>query len=284
MFTEGTLLRYRQEGYTVFPRFLGSSEVRTLLSEIKTISQESTLANHDKSRMEMEPNQEPDGTQVRRIYEPCTYYPAFRVLSESQKLLDYVERLLGPNLFFHYSKINMKPPAIGSVVEWHQDLAYYPLTNTDSVSVLFYLDDADVGNGCLQVMPGRHLAPLMDHTRDGLFQGRITEPVEESHAIPLEGKAGTVIFMHCMTPHASIANRSDRPRRTLILSYRAADAFPIYLGEMTVGGEAHVRLVRGERLTVARFSIEEFPIPLQATKTASLYELQELSRKNAANT
>ena len=29
-----------------------------------------------------------------------------------------------------------------------------------------------------------------------------------------------------MTPDASVTNRSNRPRRTLILSYRAADAFP----------------------------------------------------------
>jgi len=40
----------------------------------------------------------------------------------------------------------MKPPAIGSVVEWHKDLACY-LTNTDARSVLLYLDDADTGNG-----------------------------------------------------------------------------------------------------------------------------------------
>ena len=45
---------------------------------------------------------------------------------------------------FHYSKINMKPPSIGSVVEWHQDLSYYPLTNSSSLAVLIYLDDADV--------------------------------------------------------------------------------------------------------------------------------------------
>lgn len=31
------------------------------------------------------------------------------------------------------------------------DLAYYPLTNTDSLAVLFYLDDSDRENGCLRV-------------------------------------------------------------------------------------------------------------------------------------
>jgi phytanoyl-CoA hydroxylase len=72
--------------------------------------------------MEMEPNQDPEGKAVRRIYEPCTYYPWFHTFSESPKTLDVLEQLVGPNLYFHYSKINMKPPRLGSVVEWHQDL------------------------------------------------------------------------------------------------------------------------------------------------------------------
>ena len=197
-----------------------------LLADMEAICAGNTLARHDKSRLEMEPDQGPDGALVRRIYEPCTHYPRFRAFSESATLLDCVEQLLGPDLVFHYSKINMKPPAIGSVVEWHQDLSYYPLTNPDSVSILFYLDDADEENGCLQVIPGAHLRPLLDHTRDGYFQGRVTEPVDESRAVLLEGKAGSVIFMDAMLPHASVTNRSRRPRRTLILSYRAADAFP----------------------------------------------------------
>ena len=190
-----------------------------------------------------------------------------------------MEGLIGPNILYHYSKLNMKPPEIGSVVEWHQDLSYYPMTNRDSLAVLFYLDDADAENGCLQMLPGRHEGDLLAHTREGYFQGRATETVDSSEAELVEGKAGTAIFMHCMTPHASITNRSNRPRRTLILSYRAADAFPIYYGEMTSHVETHTRLVRGHRAQMARFTMKEFPVPYYKERSASLYELQERSRK-----
>jgi len=278
MLNQGQIAQYGRDGYTLVPEFLSCTQVGELLSDIESISAGNTLAAHDKTRLEMEPSQSPEGTRVRRIYEPCTHYARFRALSESEPLLRCVEALLGPDLLFHYSKINMKPPAIGSVVEWHQDLAYYPLTNHDSVAVLFYLDDATASNGCLQVIPGCQQAPLMNHTRGGFFQGRITEPVDLSHAVSLEAKAGSAIFMHCMTPHASTVNTSSHPRRTLILSYRAADAFPIYVGPGTVDAETHVRLVRGEQLSLARFSVKQFPIPKQERKTASLYELQELSR------
>lgn len=276
MFDGQQTRQYDRDGWTVFPNLLSSEEVSAFLSDMENICQGSTLENHDKERLEMEPRQAPGGTQVRRIYEPCSHYSRFQDLSVSARLLDRVERLIGPNIVFHYSKINMKPPRIGSVVEWHQDISYYPLTNSDSLAVLLYLDDADSSNGCLQVISGRHTQPLMNHSRDQVFLGKITEPVDDSLVVPIEGKAGTAIFMHAMTPHASTTNTSMHPRRTLILSYHAADAFPIYFGEMTVKNEMHARLVRGEQASIPRFS-SPTPIPRYPATIASLYELQELS-------
>ena len=269
---------FEKNGFTIQNELISNDEVSEFLADVESICAGNTLAQHDKTRLEMEPNQPPDGTRVRRLYEPCTHYPRFRAFAESTKLLDCIEALLGPNLMLHYSKLKMKPPAIGSVVEWHQDLACYPLTNRDSLAVLVYLDDADIGNGCLKVIPGMQNGPLMNYTTGGFFQGRITEPVDESLAVPVEGKAGTAIFMHCMTPHTSAPNKSDRPRRTLILSYRTADAVPLYMRETTVGIEANARLVRGQVPSRARFTMTEFPIPHYRWKFASLYELQELSR------
>ena len=279
MLSNTQITEYHQDGYTVCPNFLSPEEVAQLVAEIEKIISGNTLANHDKKRMEMEPNQPADGAKVRRLYEPCTHYPLFRNLSDSDKLLDAVEDLVGPDILFHYSKLNMKPPEIGSVVEWHQDLSYYPLTNRDSLAVLFYLDDADTENGCLQMLPGLHEGDLLAHTNEGYFQGRATEAVDSSEAVLVEGKAGAAIFMHCMTPHASTTNRSNRPRRTLILSYRAADAFPIYYGEMTSHVETHTRVARGHRAEMARFTMKEFPVPYYKDRSASLYELQERSRK-----
>src|SRR3984957_1967324 len=273
---------YSKNGYVSYPGLLDAGELKTLLAEIDRISDGNTLASHDKTRLEMDPHQKAEGRLVRRIYEPCTHYKPFRELSDSPKLLDGEEELLGLDLLFHYSKLNMKPPSIGSVVEWHQDLSFYPLTNSSSLAVLIYLDDADVANGCLQVIPGRHNDRLLDHVMDGYFAGKVVEPVDESQAVPVEGKAGTAIFMHAMTPHASVTNRSNRPRRTLILSYRAADAFPVYSGDVTGELEKATRLVRGKLADSARFSFDHFPIPRRKQHVASLYELQELSRKQTA--
>jgi hypothetical protein len=271
--------QFRQDGFCAVPGFLTGAEVGAFLAGMESICAGATVAQHDAGRLEMEPDQGPEGNRVRRIYEPCTHYPEFRALSECRKLLDSVAQLLGENLLFHYSKINMKPPAIGSVVEWHQDLAYYPLTNTDSLAVLLYLDDADGANGCLQVIPGVHGNGILNHSWNGFFRGQITEPVDASKAVAIEGRAGTAIFLHGMTPHASAPNTSAHARRTLILSYRAADAYPVYLGETTVHAESHVRLVRGEQLSRARFGALEMPVPKYQGVPKSLYDLQERFRE-----
>ena len=275
MFSQAQLHQYRTHGYTVYPGFLDAETVETCLAEIDEVCRGQTLADHNDDRVEMEPHQPLEGTQVRRVYDPCTHYPLFRDIAESDTLMRCVEQLLGPDIYFGASKINVKPAKIGSVVRWHQDFAYGPLSNTKTVTVLFYLDDTDLENGCLQVLPGRHEGPLLDHTRDGFFQGQVTEPINDSDAVPIEGRIGTGIFLHCMTPHASVTNQSPRPRRTLIAMYRAADAYPLVCGPMTVNALDIERLVRGKPQPVAKFSMTEIAMPRFKQGTASLYQLQE---------
>jgi len=269
------LEQYQRDGYTTHAGFLDQEKVSQYLLEVEQICADQTFGRHDAAVVEMEPDQRPDGRRVRRVHDPCSQYSTFIALAEATGLLDGVEQLIGPNIYFIGSKINVKPPEIGSVVEWHQDFAYGPATNTDLVSVLVYLDDADAENGCLQVLPGYHRGRLLDHTQEGYFQGQITEEFDASGAVDLAGKCGTAIFLHCMTPHASRPNRAQKWRRTLILSYRATDAIPVYSGEMTRKGDTYLRLVRGQDSHVARFTLQEIAIPHYASGTASLYQLQE---------
>jgi phytanoyl-CoA hydroxylase len=278
MLTKAQALEYASKGFCVCHGFLTDSEVGSFLQELEHITQGATLARHDASRLEMEPNQSPDGNKVRRVYEPCTYYKHFRDFAESKKLVDSVVKLLGPDVLYTSSKINVKPSEIGSVVEWHQDMAYGPLTNSSTVAVLIYLDDANTENGCLQAVTGYHR--MLDHSQDGYFQGRITETIDTSQAISIEGKRGTAIFFDGLVPHASAINKSQRTRRTLILGYRAADAFPIHLGPMSAKSDQFARLVHGKLSNIARFDMNTVVVPRYPADAKSLYELQEQSRKH----
>jgi hypothetical protein len=276
MLTDAQVEQYRSQGFCAAHNFFTDVDSGRLLDEIESICAGSTLAGHDGSKLEMEPNQPPDGTKVRRIYDPCTHYDLFRDLADGKKLVESMVQILGPDVVFFSSKINVKPAEIGSVVEWHQDMAYGPLTNRSTVAVLIYLDDADLTNGCLQAVPGDHR--MLDHSLNGFFQGRITESFDTSKAVPIEGKRGTTIFFSGLVPHASSVNTSSRSRRTLILGYRAADAFPIHLGGMTAKSDQFVRLVHGQPSAVARFDMDSVYIPRYPNESKSLYDLQERSR------
>ena len=112
MLTREQVRQYTEQGCTMLERFLNKDEVASLLSDIESICSDSTVAHHDRERMEMEPGQGPDGSRVRRLYEPCTFYESFRALSDSPKMLDAMEQLLGPR----------------RLVDWFTDGFGYPRT------------------------------------------------------------------------------------------------------------------------------------------------------------
>ena len=64
-----------------------------------------------------------------------------------------------------------------------------------------------------------------------------------------------------MTPHSSNQNRSPFPRRTLIVSNRSSDAYPILINNRDKTPEKFSRLVKEKELSNARFTMNYFPIP-----------------------
>src|ERR1041385_1962866 len=131
-----------------------------------------------------------------------------RVLFRS--VLDVCAALIGPNLRLQGSKLNMKAAQYGSPVEWHQDWAFYPHTNDDILAIGVMLDDMDLENGPLMVVPGSHRGPTYDHHgEDGRFCGMIdptTIPELIAKAVPLTGKAGSMSFHHVRAVHGSALN------------------------------------------------------------------------------
>jgi hypothetical protein len=276
-FTPAEIAHYRTEGYVIAPNLFTVQEVERARETIREMTRVA-LASDDYSKvMELEP-EKVDGESVpRRIYDPFLAHETFRSMGVDARMLDRLEGLVGPDICCNLSKLNMKPAKVGSVVDWHQDQTYYPHTNDDLVTVLVYLDDTTIENGCLQVIP-RHQHAYFSHSdAKGNFSGLITEDLDSGKfgkPIPLEAPAGSVIFMHCILPHSSMQNRSPKSRRTLIYSFRAADSYPIYYNESVVDFEKKVRLVRGKMSPTARFGGPSPIIPQTKGAMKSLYEVQ----------
>ncbi|NJQ05599.1 phytanoyl-CoA dioxygenase family protein [Streptomyces lonarensis] len=269
---------YRENGFAVAEHLFDAREVSELndaITEILNVDDIGAVA-------EVEPG---DNGMARRIWSPTKQHQAFERASAHPRLLDHVEALIGPDILFHYSKLHLKAPQVGSVVDWHQDFAYYPHTNTDLVTALLYLDDTTTENSALQAVPGSHLRGLADHYVDGFFRGKVAGPdaPEASDAVAIEAPAGSVVFIHPLLLHYSSPNRSDRYRRAFLPAYRAADAFPIHFGSHAGHNEPGVRLLRGKVSNTARVEAGAWRLPLAERPFGSLFQLQEGADRSAAS-
>lgn len=148
--------------------------------------------------------------------------PVFADFSRSAAL-DAVARSLGlAEPLIWQSMYIFKQPGIGGEVRWHQDATFF---DTDPVSVTtfwFALEDATVDNGCLWVEPGGHRGPMRErflrHGDDIRMETLDTTPwPDDSVAVPLEAKAGTLVIFHGLLPHYSAPNRSPVSRHAYTL-------------------------------------------------------------------
>ena len=281
--TEEQVSQYVTDGYLVVPSVFDDEELQQVDQTISEMARQALESGRFEKVMELEPEQVSGRRVPRRIYNPFEQHERFRKLAVDDRILNRIELLIGPNIALQHSKLNMKPAKVGSIVEWHQDLAYFPHTNADLVTTLIYLDDATEENGCLQVLPRQHNHFFDHRLADGTFAGMIAETIDDGRFGPpvaLAAPAGSVIFMHCITPHSSLPNVSDKPRRTLIFEYRAEDAFPIYFGDYVYEMERYTHHLRGEPSQVARFGGPPPVIPniSDNAQRKSLYTLQSEAR------
>lgn len=131
----------------------------------------------------------------------------------------------------------VKPPGFQGQA-WHQDEIYIPTRDRSLIGAWIALDDATIENGCLWILPGSHrdgvLYPQRPHGQEDEFDfGPESHGFDASAEIPVEVKAGTVVFFNGYLLHRSRKNRSrDCYRRALVNHYMTASSLlPWYLKE-----------------------------------------------------
>lgn len=166
-----------------------------------------------------------------------------------------VTDLLGPNVVGWGSHFFCKLPGDGKRVDWHQDCSYWPLTPTKSVTVWLAIDDADLENGCMEVVVGSHTYGLVEFAESDAASGNVlnqtvADPKKYGslRATPL--RAGQMSIHSDLLLHGSAPNNSQRRRCGLTLRYCPADVTAL-LGwnqkGVVVAGEADPELWPGAR-------------------------------------
>jgi len=279
--TKEQIRSYEQNGYVAIEKVLTEAQVAEGRRIIEDFVEQSRSVTEHNDIYDLEPEHSAERPMVRRLKFPDRIHPFFDELMRSDAILDRVEDLIGPNIRFQASKLNLKAAGGGSPVEWHQDFAFYPHTNDDMLAVGVYFDDTDTENGCMLMVPGSHRGPVLDHHQDGFFIGAITpsrNEVDLKRAVPIEVKAGALSLHHVHMLHGSAPNRSDRPRRLLLYQYTAVDAWP--LSGVTDLDAFNKKIVRGEPTISVRLAPVSARIPMPGVGNAgTIYELQKLVRE-----
>jgi len=278
MLTKAVIDEYRAIGAIVVPDILSAEEVAELSRVTDAfVAGARGLTGHT-DIYDLEDSHTPASPRVRRVKAPHLHHPAFAALARHPRILAVLHDLWGPDLRFDTAKLNMKSAGFGAAVEWHQDWAFYPHTNDDLAAVGVMMDDMELANGPLLVVPGSHRGPVFDHHADGVFCGAIDPAraeVDFTAAVPLTGKAGSITVHHVRAVHGSAPNTSARDRRLLLLQFRAADAWPL-LGFPAGIAAFDALMLAGQPTLAPRLAAVPVRLPLPpAAHQGSIYENQK---------
>ena len=167
-------------------------------------------------------------------------------LATDPRILDAVEAVMGPDIllllathFFckyptaaapdappHWDDARKQQTGTAErFVAWHQDVTYWGLDPPFALTAWYAVDNSDVENGAMRVIPGTHFA-IREHSTAttagnllSINQEVPVTPAEEASARDLCLSAGEISLHHGMLIHGSNPNRSQRRRCGLTIRY-----------------------------------------------------------------
>ena len=133
-------------------------------------------------------------------------------------------QLLEGAVRFWHDQLFCKPARDGGVVAWHQDYSYWTRTKPMAhLTCWIGLDDSTLDNGCVHYVPGSQRWPLLPTTdlaggMEAIRDVLTDEQRDQFRPVPCEMKAGEASFHHPLMLHGSYENRSDQPRRAVVIN------------------------------------------------------------------
>jgi phytanoyl-CoA hydroxylase len=217
MLSPATRAAYRRDGFIVLPEILTLDEVEGLRRVTdQFVDNARTVAAND-DVYDLEESHSPNEPRVRRIKTPHLHDPEYARAARHPRIVEVLRDLWG-TVRFDTGKLNMKSAGYGAPIEWHQDWAFYPHTNEDLAAVGIMLDDCDMDNGPMMVIPGCHQGPIYDHYgRDGRFCGAIDpDAAPRSGSVRMARPQGNtrVLSMKTSAPPAGGSLRPPRNTNT----------------------------------------------------------------------
>lgn len=201
-----------QNGYLRIARLFEIEDLKVVMEATNNLIQDwKKNVTNDPDFWSYQPPDEPRPI-LYRIHNLETKHPSIMDLVEHPKLRHYVELLVGKSARPTAFALTIKLENHGLAVPWHRDPVSAPPSTIFNFSI--YLDNSNLQNGCLEVVPKSHLVSE-DYIPTG--QG------QPQGAIPIEVAPGDVVVHDVRLLHGS-AEVSNAPlRRAIVTEFRPSN-------------------------------------------------------------
>ena len=222
---------YRENGFLVVENCIPPHEVAELRDETTQVCRGNRGAFGGITEATAA---ETDDEVLRRYL--CIHFP--HKISETMKryvahpsYVDVLTAIIGPNVKCMQSMLFIK--ASGKPGQaWHQDEFYIPTRDGSLTGGWLAMDDATLENGCLWILPGSHRRRLIypqkaneDDRRFDCAGIAYQFPYRDEDSVPVEVKAGSLVFFHGYLLHRSLPNYAKTGyRRVLVNHYMSAES------------------------------------------------------------
>jgi phytanoyl-CoA hydroxylase len=166
---------------------------------------------------------------VNRISDLLQRSPLFLEAATHDAVLNPLESILGPNIYLlsnWHNHMMVRPPG-SPRIKWHRGA---PLFAPTLMTVLIYLAESTVDNGCIRVVPGSHVSPFGDpmylvdeETREAAKRVAFEEHDLYRLSVPVPMPRGGVLLMNDAVFHGAAENRGDADRRSMTLAFMGHD-------------------------------------------------------------
>jgi len=250
--TQNQISDYDRDGFLVIENFIGEADCDRLRSRAAELVHEfdargvmSIFSTHEQTRTSDEYFLE-SGDKIRFFFEENAFLPDGRLRQSKERSINKIGHALHDldpvfNEFSRTEKIKeltaelgiveplllqsmyiFKQPHIGGEVTCHQDATFLFTEPLRILGLWFALEDATTENGCLWAIRGGHRLGLKSRfvRVDGggtRFEVLDKSPWPEESLRPLEVSKGSLIILHCLLPHLSRENRSNKSRHAYTL-------------------------------------------------------------------
>ncbi len=218
--TDEQISQFREQGYLAMPHFFSPREVKAMQVELEHLHREGLLRNvatdgdgktHSTTKINL---------QICPIYHKSRF---IRAVPFHPKVLEVVPQLIGDRIIQHLDQIFLKPAYSGSPTNWHQDNAYFKISDPLRGTAMWVaIHDATVANGTIRVIPGSYKEQY-EHSRDPDSDHHIRCYPPEERAISIELSAGGVAFFCYGTAHSTGPNKTGKARAGLALHFLHTD-------------------------------------------------------------